>query len=99
VDVPLGDLLLGLSCAALIGAAGGIVYGGILGPADKARGRTRTRRATFLRSVSRRFRGRRERTSAGIRAWWARRRDGAAPPTEGAGDPSDGPDAPTSETP
>jgi hypothetical protein len=61
MDLPLGDLLLGLSCAALIGAAGGIVYGGILGPADKSsRRRQRTaskwipwripeRRARFLR--------------------------------------------------
>jgi hypothetical protein len=43
MDLPLGDLLLGLSCAALIGAAGGIVYGGILGPADRSSGRRERR--------------------------------------------------------
>jgi hypothetical protein len=48
MDLPLGDLLLGLSCAALIGAAGGIVYGGILGPADKSTGRRERRSAKWM---------------------------------------------------
>jgi hypothetical protein len=48
MDLPLGDLLLGLSCAALIGAAGGIVYGGILGPADKSSGRRERRPAKWM---------------------------------------------------
>jgi hypothetical protein len=48
LDLPLGDLLLGLSCAALIGAAGGIVYGGILGPADKSSGRRERRPAKWM---------------------------------------------------
>jgi hypothetical protein len=48
MDLPLGDLLLGLSCAALIGAAGGIVYGGILGPADKSSGRRERRRVKWM---------------------------------------------------
>ena len=48
MDLPLGDLLLGLSCAALIGAAGGIVYGGILGPADKSTGRRERRPAKWM---------------------------------------------------
>lgn len=48
MDLPLGDLLLGLSCAALIGAAGGIVYGGILGPADKSSGRREQRPAKWM---------------------------------------------------